>query len=95
MYVKFIGHYFHLRMTGSANFLQKVCFATEEIKYMEKITLEMPLLAFCVCVCQSSKNKDYRNLLEFTNKPKSGLNFWLKLDNSLNLSFQVLQNTEC
>lgn len=53
MYVKFIGHYFHLRMTGSANFLQKVGFATEEIKYMEKITLEMPLLAFCVCVCVS------------------------------------------
>lgn len=50
MYVEFIGHYFHPRMTGSANFLQKVCFATEEIKYMEKITLEMPLLAFFVCV---------------------------------------------
>lgn len=92
MYVEFIGHYFHPRMTGSANFLQKVCFATEEIKYMEKIALEMPLLAF-LCVC--SKNKGYRNLLEFSNKPKSGLNFWLKLDNSLNLSFQVLQNTEC
>lgn len=63
--------------------------------HLEKITLEIPLLAFCAGVCESSKNTAYRNLLELTNKPKSGLNFWLKSDNSLNLSFQVLQNTEC
>lgn len=62
---------------------------------MERITLEISLLAFCAYVCESSENKAYRNLLELTNKPKSESNFWLKFDNSLNLSFQVLQNTEC
>lgn len=56
--------------------------------YMDKITLEMLPLAFCVCV--SSENKACGNLLELTNKPLNGLNF-----NSLNLPFQVLQNTEC
>lgn len=46
------------------------------------ITLEIPLLAFCACVCESSENTAYRNFLEFTNKPMSRLNFWLKFDNS-------------
>lgn len=61
---------------------------------LEKITLKIPLLAFCAFVFESSKNTAYRNLLELTDK-LSGLNVWLKFDNSSNFYFQVLQNTEC
>lgn len=92
---KFTGHYFHSRMTGSVNFLHLIYFAIgKRLSAYGEDYLRDAATGF-TCVCVSSENKACGNLLELTNKPLNRLNFWLKCSNSLNLPFQVLQNTEC